>query len=166
MTSKYETDMIVEIPYGSNIKYEFDKKTNMIRCDRILNVSMHYPGNYGYIQSTLAGDGDPLDVLLISEYSLYPGTVINVRIIGVLITEDENGMDEKILAVPSTCVDASYSDVNEIDDLSKHQKSKIQHFFEKYKDNSNGKWIKVKDFKDRDEALKIFNESKLNYSKL
>ena len=72
-------DMIVEIPLNSNVKYEYDKKLNKMRCDRIISTSMLYPGNYGYISNTLSGDGDPLDILLICDYSIYPGTIISVK---------------------------------------------------------------------------------------
>ena len=98
-------DVIIEIPYNSHIKYEYDEKINKIRCDRILNTSMNYPGNYGYIPNTLSGDGDPLDILMVCDYQLLPGIVIKSKIIGVLLTEDEKGADEKLLVVPYKGVD-------------------------------------------------------------
>ena len=101
----FQLDMIVEIPYNSSVKYEFDKELNIMRCDRLLKTSMLYPGNYGYIPDTLSGDGDPLDILLVCDYSIYPGTIINVKVIGVLLTTDEKGDDEKLIAVPSKSVD-------------------------------------------------------------
>ena len=116
--TNYEVDMIVEIPFNSNIKYEFDKEINKIRVDRILNTSMLYPGNYGYIPNTLSGDGDPLDILLLTEYPIIPGCIIKVRIIGVLYTIDEKGNDEKLLAVPSSDVDSNYDDIKALKDLS------------------------------------------------
>lgn len=155
-------DMIVEVPYRSNIKYEFDKKLNLMRCDRILNTSMSYPGNYGYIPNTLSGDGDPLDILLISDYQIFPGTIVNVKIIGVLLTEDEKGEDEKIIAVPSDVVDPTYSEINNISDLSKVTLSKIRHFFNHYKDIEKNKWVKVNGFKDKNEALQVYIKSKIN----
>ena len=107
-------DMIVEIPLNSNVKYEYDKRLNKMRCDRIISTSMLYPGNYGYIPETLSGDGDPLDILLICDYPIYPGTIINVKVIGVLITEDENGEDEKLIAVPSPSVDKNSNRIKKI----------------------------------------------------
>ena len=88
MSNDILTDMIIEIPYNSNIKYEMEN--NILRCDRILNTSMMYPGNYGYIPNTLSGDGDPLDALLLAKYSLLPGSIIKVKLIGVLFTTDES----------------------------------------------------------------------------
>ena len=127
------TDIIIEIPYNSFVKYEYDPEIRGIRCDRILHTAMAYPGNYGYIPNTKAGDGDPLDVLLISEYALYPMTTIKVNIIGALLTEDEKGMDEKLIAIPIEKVDPNYKGVNDIEDLPVYTLSKIKHFFNHYK---------------------------------
>ena len=154
-------DMIVEIPYKSDVKYEIDNELNMMRCDRILNTAMNYPGNYGYIPNTLAGDGDPLDILLISDYQIFPGTIIKTRIVGVLITEDEKGMDEKIIAVPDSKVDPNYLEINNITDLSKHTLYKIRHFFNHYKDIERNKWVKVKGFGDSEKAVEIYEKSKI-----
>lgn len=158
-TNKYIIDMIVEIPNNSNVKYEYDKESKMMRCDRILNTPMLYPGNYGYIPNTLSGDGDPLDILLISEYSSYPGTIIKVKIIGVLYTIDENGEDEKIIAVPSNEVDNSYEEISNLYDLSKATLKKIQHFFTHYKDNDLNKWVDVRDFGNNEEAYNTYKKS-------
>ena len=155
-------DIIIEIPYNSFVKYEIDEKENKIRCDRILNTAMLYPGNYGYIPNTLAQDGDALDVLLICDYPIYPNVIIESKIIGVLIMEDEKGIDEKILAVPSNNVDPSFKYINEINDISKYNLEKIKHFFKHYKDNDDNKWSKVSDIKDSDEAYKLFQKYKLN----
>ena len=122
-------DMIVEIPRNSNVKYEFDEKLNIMRCDRIISTSMLYPGNYGYIPKTLSGDGDPLDILLMCDYPIYPGTVISVKVIGVLITTDEKGEDEKLIAVPGNNVDKSSIIIENLSDLGKHILIKIKHFF-------------------------------------
>ena len=100
--------MTVEIPFNSSVKYEFDKDLNQMRCDRLLTTSMLYPGNYGYIPETLSGDGDPLDILLVCDYAIYPGTIVNVKVVGVLLTTDEKGEDEKLIAVPSNSVDPSF----------------------------------------------------------
>tara|TARA_B000000565_G_C23532212_1_gene280221 strand:- start:10 stop:492 length:483 start_codon:yes stop_codon:yes gene_type:complete len=156
-----ETDMIVEIPYNSKIKYEYDDIINKLRVDRVLNTSMLYPGNYGYIPKTLSGDGDPLDVLLVTEYALDPGTIIKVRIIGILYTIDEKGSDEKIIAVPAKSVDNSYEKIKNLNDLSESCLKKIKHFFNHYKDNDKNKWVVVKKFGDSSEALNIYYRSKL-----
>ena len=161
MSSIYEIDMIVEIPYNSKIKYEFDDKCQKIRVDRILNTSMLYPGNYGYIPKTLSGDGDPLDVLLITEYPILPGSIIKVRIIGVLCTTDEKGNDEKIIAVPTSEVDSNYENIHNLNDLSSITLKKIKHFFNHYKDNDQNKWVKVKQFDNALNAYNIYCRSKL-----
>ena len=149
-------DIIIEIPYNSFIKYEYDKEKQMMRCDRVLHTAMAYPGNYGYIPNTLSGDGDPLDIIMISDYSLYPGTLVKAKIIGVLFTTDEKGADEKIIAVPSKNVDPNYTHINSYIDLPKWTLSKITHFFKHYKDTEENKWVKVGEFKGPDEAFKIY----------
>ena len=159
--TNYEVDMIVEIPFNSNIKYEFDKENNKIRVDRILNTSMLYPGNYGFIPNTLSGDGDPLDILLLTEYPIIPGCIIKVRIIGVLYTIDEKGNDEKLLAVPSSDVDSNYDDIKALKDLSPITLKKIKHFFTHYKDNDKNKWVNVYDFGDSSLAYNSYLDSKL-----
>ena len=156
-----EVDMIVEIPRNSNVKYEYDKDKKRMRCDRIISTSMLYPGNYGYIPNTLSGDGDPLDILLLCDYPIYPGTIVKVKIIGVLLTEDEKGNDEKVIAVPSHEVDISYNEINNYTDLDKVTLQKIKHFFTHYKDNETKKWVNVKEYKDNKSAIEIFNSSKL-----
>tara|TARA_B100000029_G_scaffold511713_1_gene606498 strand:+ start:3011 stop:3523 length:513 start_codon:yes stop_codon:yes gene_type:complete len=162
--TNYLVDMIVEIPYNSFVKYEFDKVSNMMRCDRVLTTSMLYPGNYGYIPNTLSGDNDPIDILMICDYPIYPGVIVNVKIIGILLTEDENGDDEKLIAVPSNKVDTTYNEVIDLKDLSKCTTSKIMHFFKHYKDTDKHKWVKVKNFENKETALQILQESRLRFS--
>ena len=156
-------DLIIEVTYGSNLKYEIDKNKNMLRLDRVLKTSMMYPGNYGYFPDTLAGDGDPLDVLLISEYKLLPGILVSSRIIGMLVTEDEKGMDEKILAVPSDSIDDTYKYIRNYDQLNVSTLNKIKHFFENYKILEDKKWVKVIGFEGRKKAIEVYNISKKNF---
>ena len=151
-------DIIIEVPYGSNIKYEIDKETNLLRLDRILNTSMTYPGNYGFFPNTLAGDNDPLDALLITNYPLQPGIIVNTKIIGVLITVDEKGEDEKMIVVPSDSVDPGFKDINDIFDIDENLKKRIIHFFKNYKVLEEGKWVEVKDFKDSNFAKELYNK--------
>ena len=155
---------LIEIPYGSNVKYEVDKNSGAIFVDRILYSAMFYPANYGFVPNTLAKDGDPADILVLNEYPLQSGSVIKCRLIGVLIMEDENGMDEKLLAVPVSKIDPKYDDIKDIDDLPKATLDKIKNFFETYKMLEPNKWVKVKDFKSKDEAQKILQEAIDNYS--
>ena len=158
-----DIDMIVEVPYNTNIKYEYDKNTNKIRCDRILSTSMVYPGNYGYFPNTLSGDNNPLDVLLITNYPLYPGSIISVKIIGVLITKDESGQDEKIIAVPANKVDPNFININDISDIDINYIEKVKQFFKHYKDNETGKWVEVGEIMGSNEGFKIYQDSKIRY---
>ena len=161
----FNIDMIVEIPFNSSVKYEFDKELNKMRCDRLLSTSMLYPGNYGYIPKTLSGDEDPLDILLVCDYAIYPGTVVNVKIIGVLLTTDEKGEDEKLIAVPSNSVDPSFGDINTLEDLGSLMTKRILHFFKHYKDIDENKWVEIRGFKDAEEAYKLYLTSLDRYIK-
>ena len=152
-------DFIVEIPNGSHVKYEFDKEKKMLRCDRILHTSMAYPGNYGYIDNTLSLDGDPIDVLMISDCKIFPMTLVKAKIIGVLVMTDEKGEDEKLIVVPARCIDPYYEEVNDISDLPKHLLAKVKHFFQHYKDTEPNKWVKVEGFGGKEVAEKMYRES-------
>lgn len=156
----YTVDAIVEIPLNTNIKYEYDETSKKIRCDRILNTPMMYPGNYGYIPNTLADDGDPLDILIMTD-CLYPGIIIKCKVIGALITEDEKGMDEKIIAVPDKSVSDKYETINTIYDLGEYTLERIKYFFIHYKELDKKKWIKVKDYVDEKKAYQIYENSVL-----
>ncbi|AAY80317.1 inorganic diphosphatase [Sulfolobus acidocaldarius] len=136
-------NVLVEIPQGSNIKYEYDDEEGVIKVDRVLYTSMNYPFNYGFIPGTLEEDGDPLDVLVITNYQLYPGSVIEVRPIGILYMKDEEGEDAKIVAVPKDKTDPSFSNIKDINDLPQATKNKIVHFFEHYKELEPGKYVKI-----------------------
>ena len=150
---------VIEIPYGSNIKYEIDKDSGAVVVDRVLYSAMFYPANYGFIPSTLADDGDPADVLVFNEYPLQAGSVIPCRLIGVLVMEDESGMDEKLLAVPVTKIDPRYDGIKSIDDLPKATLDKIKNFFETYKMLEPNKWVKVKGFEDAKKAQDILDKA-------
>ena len=160
------TDVFIEISKGSNLKYELCKTTNLLKLDRVLHTSMCYPGNYGYFPNTLAGDGDPLDVIVLTDYSLQPGTLINCKIIGVLITSDEKGLDEKIIAVPSKSVDSSYCNINDISNISSITLDKINHFFRNYKILEKNKWVETICYKDANYAKMLYDRSKINIKKL
>ncbi len=151
--------VLIEIPKGSNIKYEFDEEMGIIVVDRILYTAMFYPFNYGFIPGTLEEDGDPLDCLVVSYDTVAPGTVIRAKPIGVLITEDEEGLDRKIIAVPHEKIDPRFAKINDINDLPEIIREQIKHFFEHYKELEPGKWVKVKEWKGREEALKIISEA-------
>jgi len=155
-----EINVIIEIPMGSNpVKYEFDKESGAIFVDRFINTAMFYPCNYGFIPHTLSGDGDPIDVLVISHYPVIPSSVIRARAIGVLIMEDESGADEKIIAVPVSKLDKSFDDVKDLNDINPILKERIVHFFEHYKDLEKGKWVKVKGFEGMNKAKMLIEEA-------
>lgn len=149
----------IEIPSGSSVKYEFED--NKLLVDRILSTSMYYPGNYGYIPKTLADDGDPVDVLVINTQPLYPTSYVDCKILGMLITEDEKGMDEKIIAIPSEKIDRTLSNLNDINDIPKEQLDLIKNFFENYKANEPNKWVKVSEFRDAETAIKLIKKNTL-----
>ena len=162
----HEVSVIIEIPMNSGpIKYEFDDKTQALVVDRVMQTSMQYPCNYGFIPHTLAGDGDPVDVLVYMNQPLIPGSIISVKPIGVLITEDEKGKDEKILAVPVGKVDVSFHHINSYKDLPEILVERISHFFTTYKSLEKGKWVKVSGWEDASRAHAIINEAILRNKK-
>lgn len=139
-----EFNVIIEIPMnGDPIKYEVDKESGAIFVDRFMNTSMHYPTNYGYVPQTIAGDGDPVDVLVITPVPLIPGVVVPCRPIGILNMEDEAGVDGKVLAVPTDKVLSLYTQWQKPEDMNPMRLKTIEHFFEHYKDLEKGKWVKV-----------------------
>ena len=149
----HDVNVIVEVPYGGEpVKYEMDKAAGTIVVDRILYTAMRYPGNYGFVPHTLSDDGDPVDVLIANHRPLLPGCVINCKVVGVLHMVDEAGADEKIIAVPSDHISQMYAKVNSVHDLPEIQLKQIAHFFERYKDLEDGKWVKLDRWGDADEA--------------
>ena len=150
-------DVIIEIPLGENVKYELENGS--LRCDRILNTSMVYPGNYGYLPNTLAKDGDALDILLVNSDKLYPTTKIKSTIIGALEMEDEEGIDFKLIAIPHESVSPHFSHIQNIDHLQPCLLDKIKHFFQHYKDNDSKKWSKVGNFISKEKAFEIVKDS-------
>jgi inorganic pyrophosphatase len=148
-----EVNVIVEVPVGGEpIKYEMDKKAGTLVVDRFLYTSMRYPGNYGFIPHTLSGDGDPLDVLIANQRAIVPGAVIAVRPLGVLLMQDEAGVDEKIVAVPVSRLTRRYEKVQDYTQLPEITVKQVEHFFAHYKDLEDGKWVKVVGWGSVDEA--------------
>lgn len=153
-------NVIIEIPMNNDpIKYEFDKESGAIMVDRFMQVSMSYPCNYGFIPNSLSEDGDPADILVITRYPIIPGAIIETRPIGVLIMEDEAGLDEKIIAVPISKLDATYDSLQDVEDLPILFKDRIKHFFEYYKKLEKNKWVKITGWENKQEALKIIEKS-------
>lgn len=154
-----EINVFIEIPQGSSVKYELDKKTGIIVVDRFLYTAMFYPFNYGFIPQTHAEDGDPVDVLVISSQKVAVGCLLPSRPIGMLEMEDEAGIDAKIIAVADKKIDPVYSKVEKIDDLSENLQMMIKHFFERYKELEPGKWVKTKRFLSKEKALEVIKKA-------
>lgn len=139
-----EVNVIIEIPVkGDPVKYEVDKETGALFVDRFMSTAMYYPANYGYIPNTLAEDGDPVDVLVITPVPLISGAVIPTRLVGMLKMTDESGVDAKLIGVPADHVSRSYRDVKSYEQLPFNTIHTIEHFFKHYKDLDEGKWVKV-----------------------
>lgn len=148
-------NVVIEIPMNADpIKYEVDKETGAIFVDRFMSTAMHYPTNYGYVPQTLSGDGDPVDVLVITPVPLIPGVVVPCRPIGILMMEDEAGVDGKVLAVPIDKILSIYTQWQKPEDLNPMRLNTIQHFFEHYKDLEPGKWVKILGWEGKDAAIK------------
>ncbi len=134
----------IEIPANADpIKYEIEKDFDAVFVDRFMATPMFYPANYGFVPNTLSEDGDPLDVLVVTPYPVMPGSIIRSRPIGILMMEDEAGLDAKVLAVPHSKLTKLYDHVQEPQDLGQLLLDQIKHFFENYKDLEQGKWVKV-----------------------
>ncbi|ESS14202.1 MAG: inorganic diphosphatase [Burkholderiaceae bacterium] len=158
-------NVIIEIPMNADpIKYEVDKETGAIFVDRFMSTSMHYPTNYGYVPKTLSGDGDPVDVLVITPVPLLPGVVVTCRAIGILKMEDEAGEDGKVLAVPIDKLLSIYSQWQKPDDMNPMRLKTIAHFFEHYKDLEEGKWVKILGWEGPDAAHKEIVDGIANYN--
>jgi inorganic pyrophosphatase len=148
-------NVVIEIPMnGDPIKYELDKETGALFVDRFMSTAMHYPCNYGYIPHTLSGDGDPVDVLVVTPYPLIPGVVVRCRPLGMLKMTDEAGDDEKLLAVPIDKLISIYRNVQTPRDLPELVQNQIAHFFAHYKDLEKGKWVKIEGWVGPEEAKK------------
>jgi inorganic pyrophosphatase len=163
--SPEQFNVIIEIPMNADpVKYEVDKATSAIFVDRFMSTAMHYPTNYGYVPKTISGDGDPVDVLVITPVPLIPGVVVTCRAIGILKMEDEAGMDGKVLAVPIDKILSLYTRWQKPDDLSPVRLKTIAHFFEHYKDLEQGKWVKVLGWEGPEAAKQEILEGVANYN--
>jgi inorganic pyrophosphatase len=137
-------NVVIEIPMNADpVKYEVDKETGAVFVDRFMSTAMHYPCNYGYVPRTLSGDGDPVDVLVISPFPLITGVVLRCRPVGMLRMRDEAGEDTKVLAVPIDRLTSQYRGIRSPRDVPQTRLAAITHFFQHYKDLERGKWVKV-----------------------
>jgi inorganic pyrophosphatase len=147
-------NVVIEIPSGSNVKYEVARDTGIVFVDRFLYTATHYPFNYGFIPRTREEDGDPLDVLVLTQVSVYPNSVIRARPIGLLLTEDEHGQDAKIIAAPAKTIDLYYRDIENLEQLPEFTRNQIEHFFKHYKELEPTKFVKIVRWEPKDSAQK------------
>jgi len=159
--SPNQVNAIIEVSMNSSdpVKYEMDKESGAIFVDRFIATPMYYPCNYGFIPHTLSEDGDPIDILIVSDFPVIPGSVMKVKPVGVLIMEDEKGMDEKLIAVPAKKLNSQYENVESYEELPETLINKIKHFFEHYKDLEKGKWVKITGFEGPEKAKKLIEEA-------
>jgi|TARA_B110000967_G_scaffold58384_1_gene59836 inorganic pyrophosphatase len=156
--------VVIEIPANSSpVKYEIDKDADALFVDRFMASPMFYPANYGYINNTLADDGDALDVLVLTPHPVVPGSVIRCRPVGVLNMTDEAGEDAKLLAVPHEKLTQAYNHVQDITDLPEMLRNQIKEFFENYKNLEKGKWVKVESWEGVESAKAKIEEAAAAY---
>ena len=160
-----EINVVIEIPKGSNIKYEIDDETGALFVDRKLFTAMFYPCNYGFVPQTKEKDGDPVDVLVLGNDAVVPTSVIRANPVGVLLTADEEGEDAKIVAVPVSKIDPTFAHVKDVNDVPEHLRNQIKHFFEHYKELEKGKYVKVTGWEGKDSAKKKISEAMERYKK-
>ena len=153
-------EVLIEIPKGCRNKYEYDKKRNMIKFDRMLFSSVHYPSDYGFVPNTLSEDGDPLDVLVLVNQPTFPGCLIDARPIGLFVMYDEKGRDDKVLCVPVS--DPLWNHIHSLEQAPPHLLDEIEHFFSIYKDLEQKK-VKVEGWQDKAAALKVIKEAEQRY---
>jgi inorganic pyrophosphatase len=152
---------IIEIPKGSNAKYELDKETGMLRLDRVLFSAVYYPANYGFIPQTYGEDNDPLDILVLSEIDVQPLCIVEAKVIGVMRMIDNKQNDDKIIAVAQKDMSVNY--INAISELPEHFVLQLRNFFESYK-KLEKKTVKVEDFQNANTAEKIILKAIKNYN--
>jgi inorganic pyrophosphatase len=153
-------DVFIEIPKGSRNKYEYDFVKKVVRFDRMIFSSMHYPSDYGFVPETLAPDGDPIDALVLVSEPTFPGCLIEVKLIGLFKMFDEKGPDAKLLCVPVS--DPIWNQINSLDDVNPHLLKEIEHFFQVYKDLEKKK-VGIEGWEDKKAAVKSFKEAKKRY---
>lgn len=162
-----DLNVVIEIPLNSTSKFEFNPDTGYMELDRVMYSPFYYVYEYGFVPQTLSGDGDPLDVIVLATRPTFPGCVIRARVIGVLLTEDEEGEDNKVIAVPHEKVDPYYAEIKDIKDVPIHLKKQIEHFMKDYKFLEPGKHehVKIKHWRGRSQALKIVEKAIKQYQK-
>lgn len=158
--SEVIVEALIEIPAGSQNKYEFDKEKGVLRLDRVLFSPVHYPTDYGFIPETLEEDGDPIDILVLVTNPTVPGCIIDSRVVGVLAMEDDKGVDNKLLGVPVK--DPRFNHIQSIEDVPPHVLREIEHFFKTYKD-LEGKSTDIRGWHGAEEASRILDRARAAY---
>lgn len=158
--------VLIEIPQGSNVKYELDEETHEMMVDRLMPTAMSYPVNYGLVHDTLGEDGDALDALVFISQPVMTGVNIMCKVIGLLEMEDEAGVDHKLICVPAKAkIDPVCGAWESLDDIPQAHKDQIRHFFEHYKDLEEGKWVKLNEWQNAEIGLKVLAEGQARFSK-
>lgn len=160
----FEINILIEIPKDSIIKYEMDVETGVIVVDRVLTVKMIYPCNYGFILDTREQDGDHMDAFVLGNYSLTPTSIIKSRPVGVVLTQDQDGTDSKVIAVPVTKVDPSFTNIDDLNDIPVFVRNKLQHFIEHHKDLERDKYVKILGWRCKESAKKLILEAAERYN--
>jgi inorganic pyrophosphatase len=155
-------EAVIEIPMGTQNKYEVDKEKNRIKLNRVLYSKMTYPAEYGFIEKTLAEDGDPLDILVLATTQTFPGCIVDARVVGYLDMYDSGEHDQKIIAVVNA--DPRFEDINDIGDIKSLQLREIKLFFENYKILEPGHHVKVMEYYSKENAIKLIEECQLRYT--
>jgi inorganic pyrophosphatase len=148
----------IEIPRGSNVKYEYDHVNHKLVVDRIITTPVYYFFNYGYVPNTLGGDGDPIDAIVLTHNTFFPTSYVNCKLVGVLETKDEKGVDDKLIFVPDDSIDTRSKVLNDIGDIDTETIGKLKFFFENYKSLELNKWVEVGAFGNKKKAEEILKE--------
>jgi len=148
---------------GSKNKYEVDEESGELMLDRTLYGPNYFPFEYGFIKDTKGEDGDPLDVVLMASNPTFPGCVVKAEVIGYLEMEDEGGIDHKVIAIPTAKLDPRWAHIKSVADLTEHQRAEVKDFFETYKRLEPGKWVKLKEFKSKEEAEKLIEAAQKRF---
>ena len=153
----------IEVSQGSRMKYEWSHKKKALELDRVLHSAVFYPHNYGFIPQTLCDDGDPLDVLVMCDGPLIPGSFVTIRPICYMVMEDEKGLDEKLLAIAEK--DPNYNHIFNMDQIPRHKLDEISNFFETYKSLEKEKWVKVGEWRSLEDAYNLIKSTHEKYTK-
>ena len=151
-------EVFIEISKNSKLKYEHDEENNRLVLDRVLHNTNTFPYNYGYLPHTLSPDGDPLDIIILCDYELVPGSWVKCKVIGGIETVDEKGRDDKILVVLDDTVDQKSKYINSLSDINKVELDNIVYFLTHYKDNEKNKYVSIGEIYDKGEAVEIIKK--------